>query len=70
MPVPRPNKGQGSALTANIAGQQARIGDLEDALPTVQPAGSFGAQVSAAGGIPLEINSRREAAHHYVNPSP
>ena len=48
--IPR-EKDQRSSAAANIAGQQARIGDLEGALVTVQCAGSPSAPVSARGSI-------------------
>jgi hypothetical protein len=49
--IPRIEKDQRSSAAANIAGQQARIGDLEGALVPVQCAGSPSAQVSATGSI-------------------
>ena len=49
--IPRIEKDQRSSAAANIAGQQARIGDLEGALVTVQRAGSPSGQVSATGSI-------------------
>jgi tetratricopeptide (TPR) repeat protein len=49
--IPQIDKDQRSSAASNIAGQQARIGDLEGALTTAQRAGSPSARVSAAGSI-------------------
>jgi tetratricopeptide (TPR) repeat protein len=56
--MPRIEKEQRSSAAANIAGQQARIGDLEGALVTVQRAGSPSAKVSAAGSIAYTLASQ------------
>lgn len=56
--IPRIEKDQRSSAAANIAGQQARIGDLEGALVTVQRAGSPSAQVSATGSIAYTLASQ------------
>ncbi len=47
----RIDKDQRSSAAANIAGQQARIGDIEGALTTASRAGSPWGQVLAAGSI-------------------
>ncbi len=47
-----------SSAAANIAGQQARIGDFEGALTTMQRAGTPGAQVSTAGSIAYTLASQ------------
>lgn len=56
--IPQIAKDQRSSTAANIAGQQARIGDLDGALATARRAGSPGAQVSAAGSIAYTLASR------------
>jgi len=56
--IPRIEKDQRSSAAANIAGQQARIGDLEGALVTVQRAGSPSAQVSATASIAYTLASQ------------
>jgi tetratricopeptide (TPR) repeat protein len=57
--IPQIDKNQRSSAAANIAGQQARIGDLEGALATMQRAGTPGAQVSAAGSIAYTLVSQK-----------
>lgn len=49
---------QRSSAAANIAGQQARIGDIEGALTTVERAGSPSTQVFAAGSIAYTLASQ------------
>lgn len=56
--MPQIEKDQRSSAAANIAGQQARIGDLEGALVTVRRAGSPSAQVSATGSIAYTLASQ------------
>lgn len=56
--MPRIEKEQRSSAAANIAGQQARIGDLDGALVTVQRAGSPSAKVSATGSIAYTLASQ------------
>jgi hypothetical protein len=56
--IPQIDKDQRSSAADNIAGQQARIGDLEGALTTELRAGSSAAQVSAAGSIAYTLASQ------------
>ncbi len=56
--LPQIEKAQRSSAASNIAGQQARIGDLEGSLVTTQRAGSPSAQVSAAGSIAYTLASQ------------
>jgi hypothetical protein len=56
--IPQIDRDQRASAAANIAGQQARIGDLEGALTTAQRAGSSSAQVSAAGSIAYTLASQ------------
>jgi tetratricopeptide (TPR) repeat protein len=52
------DKDQRSSAAANIAGQQARMGDLEGALTTAHRAGSSSAQVFAAGSTAYTLVSQ------------
>jgi thioesterase domain-containing protein len=56
--IPQIDMDQRSSAASNIAGQQARIGDLESALATSQLAGSPWAQVLAAGSIAYSLASQ------------
>jgi tetratricopeptide (TPR) repeat protein len=56
--IPQIDKDQKSSAAANIAGQQARIGDIEGALTTAKRAGSSSAQVSATGSIAYTLASQ------------
>jgi hypothetical protein len=56
--IPEIDKDQRSSAAANIAGQQARIGDIEGALRTAERAGSPSAQVSATGSIAYTLASQ------------
>jgi tetratricopeptide (TPR) repeat protein len=56
--IPKIDKDQKSSAAANIAGQQARIGDIEGALTTAERAGSSSAQVSATGSIAYTLASQ------------
>lgn len=56
--IPQIEKDQQLSAAANVAGQQARMGDLEGALTTARHAGSPGGQVFAAGSIAYAIASR------------
>jgi hypothetical protein len=56
--IPQIDKDQRSSAAANIAGQQARIGDIEGALTTAERAGSPSAQVSATGSIAYTLASQ------------
>ncbi len=56
--IPQIEKDHRLSAAANIAGQQARIGDIEGALTTAKRAGSPSAQVSATGSIAYTLASR------------
>jgi hypothetical protein len=56
--IPQIDKDQRSSAAANIAGQQARIGDIEGAQTTAERAGSPSAQVSATGSVAYTLASQ------------